>query len=84
MSDVFSTPAEHALSHPDIDAIHLHLHLSDGPSRNGDAQAELSVEQAFEVEDTVRIVLDGGYKTVRLVVFPSVLDEIQAVNVEEG
>ncbi len=61
MSDVFSTPAEHALSHPELDLIRPEA----GPSTNGDALSELSLEEAFEVEDTIRIILDGGYKTVR-------------------
>jgi len=62
MSDQFSTPAEHAIfaSEHEVDDSQSIA----GPSSNGDASNEWSVEEAFEVEDTVRIILDGGYKTV--------------------
>jgi hypothetical protein len=58
MTDTFSTPAEHAFEHNEIeDAIA-------GPSTMGDATEELSVEEAFEVEDTIQRIRAGGYKTV--------------------
>ena len=61
MTDLFSTPASHAFDHPELDLVEA------GPSRsNGDATANLGVEEAFEVKDTVQRILAGGYKTVRL------------------
>ena len=57
MTDLFSTPAEHAFDHEEISAIA-------GPSTMGDATDKLSIEQAFEVEDTIQRIRDGGYKTV--------------------
>jgi len=62
MTDLFSTPATHALDRP-LDSVLLRPGA--GPSSDGDALTDLSIEEAFEVEDTVRIILDGGYKTVR-------------------
>jgi diphthamide biosynthesis protein 2 len=59
MTDTFSTPAEHAFDHPEIEAV-----VEAGPSSMGDALANVSVEEAFEVEDTVQRILAGGYKTV--------------------
>lgn len=58
MTDTFSTPAEHAFEHDEIEAIA-------GPSTMGDATEELSVEEAFEVHDTIKRIRDGGFKTVR-------------------
>lgn len=58
MTDLFSTPAEHAFEHEELGAIA-------GPSTMGDATDKLSIEQAFEVEDTIKRIRDGGYKTVR-------------------
>ena len=57
MTDTFSTPAEHAFEHGEIEAIA-------GPSTMGDATEELSVEEAFEVVDTIKRIRDGGFKTV--------------------
>jgi diphthamide biosynthesis protein 2 len=57
MTDTFSTPAEHAFEHDEIETIA-------GPSTMGDATEELSVEEAFEVEDTIRRIREGGFKTV--------------------
>jgi diphthamide biosynthesis protein 2 len=65
MSDMFSTPAEHAFEHDEIEQAIA------GPSTMGDATEELSVLEAFEVEDTIRRIRDGGYKTVRLQPFQS-------------
>lgn len=59
MADLFSTPAEHAFEHDEIEQAIA------GPSSMGDATVDLTVEQAFEVEDTIRRIRDGGYKTVR-------------------
>ena len=59
MSDTFSTPAEHALSHPELEA----LQPVAGPSSMGDA-AGADLEEAFEVDETVEMILRGGYKTV--------------------
>ena len=60
MSDAFSTPAEHALQHHDID---IAIPVFEVHS-NGDALSDQSIEDAFEVEDTSSIILKGGYKTV--------------------
>jgi diphthamide biosynthesis protein 2 len=57
MTDTFSTPAEHAFEHDEIEAIA-------GPSTMGDATEELTVEEAFEVEDTIKRIREGGYRTV--------------------
>jgi diphthamide biosynthesis protein 2 len=57
MTDTFSTPAEHAFEHDEIEAIA-------GPSTMGDATEELSVVEAFEVENTIKRIREGGFKTV--------------------
>jgi diphthamide biosynthesis protein 2 len=57
MTDTFSTPAEHAFEHDEIEAMA-------GPSTMGDATEELSVEEAFEVVDTINRIREGGFKTV--------------------
>lgn len=62
MTDLFSTPAEHAFDHPELKRAGNAIA---GPSNNGEATASLDVEEAFEVDDTVKRILDGGYKTVR-------------------
>jgi len=62
MSDLFSTPAEHALDHPELANV---SHVA-GPSANGDAVASLSIEEAFEVDETCQLIFDGWYKTVRV------------------
>lgn len=62
MSDAFSTPADHALSHPELEAILENAQA--GPSSIGDGAEEMSIEEAFEVDETVRRVLEGDYKTV--------------------
>jgi diphthamide biosynthesis protein 2 len=59
MSDGMSTPAAHAFVHPELD-----IQPEAGPSSNGDAVSDLTVEAAFEVEDTIRRIVEGGYKTV--------------------
>jgi len=59
MTDTFSTPAEHAFEHVEIEAIA-------GPSTMGDATEELSVEEAFEVDDTIKRIREGAFKTVSL------------------
>lgn len=60
MTDMFSTPAEHAFDHDEIEQAVA------GPSSTsmGDATERMSVLEAFEVEDTIRRVRGGGYKTV--------------------
>ena len=60
MSDAFSTPAAHAFLHPELESFQPEA----GPSSMGDAAAELSIEEAFEVQDTVHRIIQGGYKTV--------------------
>jgi hypothetical protein len=60
MSDSMSTPATHAIE-AEVDA----APAAAGPSSMGDAAAGLSLEDAFDVERTAQIVLEGGYKTVR-------------------
>lgn len=35
-----------------------------GPSSMGDAAASLSLSEAFDVENTAKLILEGGYKTV--------------------
>ena len=62
MADAFSTPAEHAFDHPEIEVV-----TEAGPSSMGDALAGVSIEEAFEVEDTIRRILSGGYKTALFV-----------------
>lgn len=61
MSDAFSTPAEHIFAHPELEDVQPVA----GPSSNGDA-AGGSIEQAFEVEDTIKRIIEGGYKTIGL------------------
>jgi diphthamide biosynthesis protein 2 len=60
MTDAFSTPAEHAFDHE------VEVSAEAGPSSMGDAVASVSIEEAFQVEDTVKRILSGGYKTVSL------------------
>lgn len=62
MSDAFSTPADHVLSHPELEEILENAQA--GPSSMGDGAEGLTIEEAFEVDETVRRVLEGGYKTV--------------------
>ena len=59
MPDIFSTSAEHAFEHPELEFV-----PEAGTSSMGDALANASVEEAFEVEDTIERILAGGYKTV--------------------
>ena len=61
MTDAFSTPAEHAFDHPEIEAV-----VEAGPSSFGDAIGDVSIEEAFEVEDTISRILSGGYEVVRI------------------
>jgi diphthamide biosynthesis protein 2 len=61
---IFSTPDEHAFSQPELDNLVSSGNAQAGPSSNGDAVAKLVLEDAFEVDETVRRILDGGYKTV--------------------
>jgi len=56
--DAFSTPAEHAFDHE------VEVSAEAGPSSMGDAVAAVSIEEAFEVDDTIERILSGGYKTV--------------------
>jgi diphthamide biosynthesis protein 2 len=55
-----STPAAHAFAHPELSSVSAEA----GPSSMGDAAVDLSVEEAFEVEDTIERIIKGGYKTV--------------------
>ncbi|AFR98449.1 diphthamide biosynthesis protein 2 [Cryptococcus neoformans C23] len=64
MSDAFSTPADHALSHPELEEILENAQA--GPSSMGDGAEGMSIEEAFEVSETVRRVLESGYKTIGL------------------
>ncbi|WVR06104.1 diphthamide biosynthesis protein 2 [Kwoniella sp. DSM 27419] len=64
MSDAFSTPAEHALAHPELEEVLASA--TAGPSSMGDGAEGMTVEEAFEVDETVRQVLEGGYKTIGL------------------
>ncbi|WVF70225.1 diphthamide biosynthesis protein 2 [Kwoniella sp. CBS 6097] len=66
MSDAFSTPAEHALTHPELDEVLATAQAGPSSSSMGDGAAGLSIEEAFEVDETVRKVLEGGYKTIGL------------------
>ena len=59
MSDMFSTPDSHAFDHSELESINAEA----GPS-NGSAVKALSIEEAFEVQETVNVILEGGYKTV--------------------
>ncbi|ORY23373.1 putative peptidyl-diphthamide biosynthesis [Naematelia encephala] len=62
MSELMSTAAQHAFEHPELEAVIPEA----GPSRMGDVSAGLSLDEAFEVDSTVRIILEGGYKTIGL------------------
>ncbi|OCF54334.1 diphthamide biosynthesis protein 2 [Kwoniella mangroviensis CBS 10435] len=64
MSDAFSTPAEHALVHPELESIAESARA--GPSSMGDGNEGISIEEAFEVDETVKRILEGGYKTIGL------------------
>ncbi|OCF42114.1 diphthamide biosynthesis protein 2 [Kwoniella heveanensis CBS 569] len=66
MSDAFSTPAEHALAHPELEEVLATVQAGPSSSSMGDGAAGLSIEEAFEVDETVRKVLEGGYKTIGL------------------
>jgi diphthamide biosynthesis protein 2 len=57
--DMFSTAAEHIFDHPELEEVQPVA----GPSSNGDA-AGGDIEEAFKVADTVRRIIDGGFKTV--------------------
>lgn len=56
--DAFSTPAEHAFDHE------VEVSAEAGPSSMGDAVAAVSIEEAFDVENTIQRIISGGYKTV--------------------
>ncbi|KAL7419521.1 Diphthamide biosynthesis protein 2 [Cryptotrichosporon argae] len=58
MSAAFSTPAEHAFEHTEIEASN-----EAGPSAIADVG---ELEEAFDVDTTVRTILDNGYKTIGL------------------
>lgn len=60
MPDLFSTPAEHAFEHAELEDVQPEA----GPSSMGDAVGDMTIEEAFEVEDTVKRIIAGGYKTV--------------------
>ncbi|WWC86502.1 diphthamide biosynthesis protein 2 [Kwoniella dendrophila CBS 6074] len=64
MSDALSTPAEHAFVHPELEEILENAKA--GSTSMGDGNEGISIEQAFEVEETVRRILEGGYKTIGL------------------
>jgi diphthamide biosynthesis protein 2 len=72
MTGLFSTADEHAFNHSEIPSLNPDGNAVAGPSSNGDAVSTLSVEEAFEVEDTVRRIIDGGYKTVSSWRFPAI------------
>ncbi|ORX37454.1 peptidyl-diphthamide biosynthesis [Kockovaella imperatae] len=63
MTELFSTPASHAFDHSE-------LLETGGPSASssnfGNATEDMDIEAAFEVEDTVSRILEGGYKTIGL------------------
>jgi hypothetical protein len=73
MSNLFSTPAEHAFEHPELENIN-NGEGSSSTSTSGAAalaaasgilaDGEFSVEDGFEVDDCVRRIREGGYKTV--------------------
>ncbi|KAK4689482.1 diphthamide biosynthesis protein 2, partial [Tremellales sp. Uapishka_1] len=60
-ADVFYAPAEHAFDHPELE-----VEVEAGPSSMGDANLDVSIEKAYEVSETVDIILKGGYKTIGL------------------
>lgn len=64
MTDSFSTPDTHAFEHPELSALAANAEAGPSSLSNGTAVADLSIEEAFEVDDTVQRILDGGYKTV--------------------
>ncbi|ODN78024.1 diphthamide biosynthesis protein 2, variant [Cryptococcus amylolentus CBS 6039] len=66
MSDAFSTHPEHALDHPELEAILEQAKAGPSSASLGDGAAGMSVEDTFEVEESVRRILEGGYKTIGL------------------
>lgn len=60
MSESMSTAATHVFEDIVVDAP-----AEAGPSSMGDAAAALSLESAFDIEATAKLILDNGYKTVR-------------------
>ncbi|WVQ97669.1 diphthamide biosynthesis protein 2 [Kwoniella sp. CBS 9459] len=66
MSSAMSTPAEHALAHPELDEVLASVQAGPSSSLIGDGAEGMSIEEAFEVDETVRKVLEGGYKTIGL------------------
>ena len=62
MAVAFSTPDEHAFQHTELEEISS---SPAGPSaEQPDVDSTESVEQAFEVDQTIKLILEGGYKTV--------------------
>lgn len=59
-ADAFYAPPTHALEEEVAEAAEA------GPSSMGDAAAGLSLEEAFDISNTVRLILEGGYKTIGL------------------
>ena len=59
MTDAFSTPANHAFDHPELEQ----LQAEAGPS-SSNRISEDAIPDAFEVEDTINLIIAGGYKTV--------------------
>lgn len=57
MSEAFYTAAAHA-----FEDVEVSTPAEAGPSSMGDAAATL--DAAFDIEGTARLILDGGYKTV--------------------
>ena len=57
-----TSPSKDVLDDPELDR------PSSSSSIIPHALAESSLNDTFEVDDTVHIILDGGYKTVRILV----------------
>lgn len=64
MTDLFSTPAQHAFEHDELSHLQDHHDRGVGSSSNVLGDGDFTVEEGFEVEDCVRRIREGGYKTV--------------------
>nr|XP_019007414.1 diphthamide biosynthesis protein 2 [Kwoniella pini CBS 10737]OCF46195.1 diphthamide biosynthesis protein 2 [Kwoniella pini CBS 10737] len=66
MSDAFSTPAEHALIHPELEEINENAIAGPSSMGNGNEDSNITIEKAFKVEETVERIIKGGYKIIGL------------------
>ncbi|WVN89172.1 diphthamide biosynthesis protein 2 [Cryptococcus depauperatus CBS 7841] len=68
MTDMFSTPDEHAMTayEPEASSSDIRSYVGPSTASFGDATEGLNLEEAFEVEESVRRIIEGNYKTVGL------------------